>query len=198
MSPVVTAPAPAIGYSVVANLAGDRQVTAQCFVAEDETEAAINAKFDRVFRVIDRQKSRYELVDIRKELHKLRETLAQFEEDLGRADLEFDKAQASLDEQAKTLTEDRQEAFQTGYDEHVNSGRRGEYQPKGTTLATMRTHDVALSQVKDQKEKNEAERNQHRQQILISVERYKKAIASAEADIAERESLFAVPDAADG
>ena len=61
-------PASAIGYSVVINLDGNRQVTAQCFVAEDEEDSAINFKFDRVFAILDRQKARYDIVNERDEL----------------------------------------------------------------------------------------------------------------------------------
>jgi hypothetical protein len=48
--------APAIGYSIVANLGGDRQITVQCFVDEGEEDKAVNARFDRVMTFIDRQR----------------------------------------------------------------------------------------------------------------------------------------------
>ena len=90
-------PATAIGYSIVVNLDGNRQVTAQCFVAENEDDAAINGKFDRVFAILDRQKARYDVVNERDELRKEETTLDQLKEDLTRADHEYEKAQARLD-----------------------------------------------------------------------------------------------------
>ena len=187
---MTAAAAPAIGYSVVANLGGDRQLTCQCFVGEDETDAAVNAKIDRIFAVVDRQKARYEIVDVKEDLAKHRETLHQLEEDLARIDADFDKAQASLDEQAAQISADGEAAFSAGYEAHVSSGRRGDYAPSGQTLQKVKLAEAATRQVLDEKAKNTAERDQHRASALITVERYKKAIIEREAKLASLTTLL--------
>ena len=183
-------PASAIGYSVVINLDGNRQVTAQCFVAEDEEDSAINFKFDRVFAILDRQKARYDIVNERDELAKEAGTLDQLKEDLARVDHDYDKAQATLDAQLVEMQDQNKGAFEAGYNEHVESGRRGEYVPKGFAAQQARAIEVALSNVKENKEKNNAEREQHRVGVLISVERYEKAVAQRKAKIAELEAVL--------
>jgi hypothetical protein len=54
-------PGVAIGYSIACNLGGERQMTVQCFVDESEPDEAVHARIDRVFRVVDRQKAKYDL-----------------------------------------------------------------------------------------------------------------------------------------
>lgn len=186
----MTQPAPAIGYSIVINLDGNRQVTAQCFVAEDENDVEINRRFDRVFAILDRQKARYEVVNEREELAKEAGTLDQLKEDLARVDHDFDKAQAALDEQLTEMQAQNKGAFEEGYNEHISSGRRGEYVPKGFAAQRARAIETALANTKDSKEKNNAEREQHRQGVLISVERYEKAVAQRGQRIAELEAVL--------
>lgn len=183
-------PATALGYSIVINLDGNRQVTAQCFVAEDEDDSAINSKFDRVFAILDRQKARYDIVNEREELAKETGTLDQLKEDLARVDHDFDKAQAALDLQMIEMQEQNKGVFEAGYNEHIISGRRGEYVPKGFAAQQARATEAALANVTADKAKNNAEREQHRQGVLISVERYDKAIAQRRHRIVELEKLL--------
>jgi len=180
----------AIGYSIVVNLDGNRQVTAQCFVAEDESDAEINARFDRVFGLLDRQKARYDVVNERVELTKEQATFDQLKEDLAHVDANFDKAQAVLDEQIIEMQAKSKETFEDGYNEHVNSGRRGEYVPKGLAQQTARAIEGAVAKAAEDKQKNVNEREQHRTGVMISVERYEKAIEARKAKIAEYEGLL--------
>jgi hypothetical protein len=184
------APAAALGYSVVVNLDGNRQLTMQCFVAEDEPNEAVNAKLDRIFAVIDRQKARYDLVNEHEELSKESTMLAQLEEDLARVDADFEKAQASLKAQGEEISAQQAALVEAGYNEHVNSGRRGEYQPRGVTQQGVKATQVALENVTAELKKNEAERDQHRQGVLISIDRYKKAIAERTSRIGGLEKLM--------
>ena len=183
-------PAPALGYSVVANLDGNRQLTMQCFVGEDETNEVVNAKLDRAFAVIDRQKARYDIVAEHEELSKERGMLAQLEEDLARVDAEFQKTQAELHTQAQEFEAQRSKAVEEGYAEHVATGRRGDYQPRGQAQQTINAVNAADRNVKAALEKNEAERDQHRQGVTISIERYRKAIAERDTRIAALQKML--------
>ena len=183
-------PATAIGYSIVVNLDGNRQVTAQCFVAENEDDAAINGKFDRVFAILDRQKARYDVVNERDELRKEETTLDQLKEDLTRADHEYEKAQARLGEQIIEMQAQGKSVFESGYSEHMASGRRGDYVPKGQTQAQARAIEGAVAKAAEDKKRNEAERDQHRAGAMISVQRYEKAIAERKARISHLEQVL--------
>jgi DNA invertase Pin-like site-specific DNA recombinase len=183
--------APAFGYSIVANLGGDRQMTVQCFVAEDEADAEVHAKIDRAFRVVDRQKARYELVDLREELHKVSETLAQFREDKARIDHQIDVKLAQLDVQAATANDDYKERMNEGAAKHAARGRVGDYQPTGAERANLDRITASVAQIAAEKAKIEAERTQHAESVMISIKRHEEACATLSAKIAEREALLA-------
>lgn len=183
-------PAPAIGYSIVSNLGGDRQMTVQCFVGEDEADRVIHAKIDRIFRVVDRQKARYELVDLREERIKTDETLAQFKEDFARVEQEHAKAQAARDVEIVELQKVRGQKHQAGYSAHVATGRQGAYNPKGTVKVDLDRIDAGVQQLVDQKAKAEAEREQHVQSLNVSMERYTKALEALDAKVAARKALL--------
>ena len=184
------APAAAIGYSILTNLDGNRQLTMQCFVGEGETDEAINRKLDRAFAVIDRQKARYDIVNEVEELSKEKGTLAQLEEDLARVDADFEKAQAGLKEQASEVLVQRNAAHDEGYAEHSASGRRGTYEPRGLALQTIKATDAAARNIEEALHKNLAERDQHRAGVVISIERYNKAINERTARISGLEKLM--------
>lgn len=186
----VAPPAAALGYSIVSNLDGNRQITVQCFVAEDASDTEVNAKLDRVFRVVDRQKARYDLVTEHEELEKESKILVQLKEDLARIDSDFDVAQAKLDEQMKEFDQQHADLFAQGYNTHVGTGRKGEYTPAGFAAGQLRAIEQATANAEDAKKKNEAEREQHRTGALISVSRYEKAIADRKARITAGEALL--------
>lgn len=179
---------PALGYSVLANLGGDRQITVQCFVSSDETLKSINTKIDTALAVVDRQKARYELVDLREERHKTAETLAQFEEDFARVELEFAKAQEELKGQIPQVQAAANEAFEKGYADYVTTGRRGDYKPAGTTKQIMQAAEMSERNIREALQKNQNERDQALQQTQISIQRFKQALATIDAKIADREA----------
>lgn len=182
--------APALGYSIVANLGGDRQMTVQCFVGEDETDAVVNARMDRAFRVVDRQKARYELVDIREELVKHQDTLAQFLEDKARIDHDMDVRIAHLDVQMNVGNDTYKGLHNEAYEKHTASGRQGSFNPTGATKANLERITQGIEQLKAERDKLVAEKAQANENVSISIRRYEAAIAAAKARIAEREALL--------
>jgi len=181
------AEAPALGYSIVANLGGDRQITVQCFVASDEALSSINDKIDRALAVVDRQKARYELVDLRAEYDKVAKTYSQFKEDYARIEADYAASQATLDEDLTKALALYDDEYQSGYNAHVESGRRGEYKPTGhrqSALLAIKGHQEKL---KEARAKNEAERAAAVQNVEISIRRYEDEIARLAARISECE-----------
>lgn len=183
--------AAAIGYSIIANLPGDRQVTVQCFVAEDETTAEVNQRLDRAFGFLDRQKARYEIPELKAKIEEQEATLAQMERDLAAADEQFEKAQAEIDVGAETATKERAAFLQRGYDDHTARGARGAYEPRGGDKAKVGQWDAIISDYAAQKEKNLAEREQFRNNIVVGKRRYETAIARDKEKLAEKEAVLA-------
>lgn len=181
--------APALGYSIVANLGGDRQMTVQCFAGEDEADETVNAKMDRAFRVVDRQKARYELVDLHDELLKVAGALSQFTEDKARIDHDIDVKLAMIDVQASVGNETLEGMKDQAYSQHLSSGRQGEFKPSGATKANIDRTKAGLAQLVDQKAAIEAERKQHHESVMISIHRHEEAVANLRERIASREAL---------
>ena len=86
MSDTATSATPAIGYSITANIDGNRRIVFQHFVAADEDDASVNANLDRIMGLVDRQRARYEIPGLAEELETLTNTMAQYEEDRARVD----------------------------------------------------------------------------------------------------------------
>ncbi len=171
------AEAPALGYSIVANLGGDRQITVQCFAGSDEALSAINAKIDMALAVVDRQKARYELVDLAAEFDKVSKTYAQFKEDFARIEADYATSQASLDANLAKAIGLYDDEYAAGYDAHVTSGRRGEYKPTGHRQSALLAIKGHQDKLKEARTKNEAERAAAIQNVEISIRRYEDEIA---------------------
>ena len=95
--------APALGYSIVANLGDNRQITAQCFVAHDEPLSVVNDHIDKVMRVIDRQRATYQIKELQTELDTLVATKTRAEDDLARVEEHFVADQTRVDVQLQHL-----------------------------------------------------------------------------------------------
>jgi hypothetical protein len=186
-----TVAAPALGYSITANLDGSRQIVVQCFTDGDESLEATHAKIDRAMAVVDRQKARYQIVDLRKERAQLVDELAQGAQDLAEVDLNFVKAQAGLDVQAGELNRQAEEVFKQAYEAHDRTGRTGKFKLVGHAKANTERVQAALDQVAALKAKNEAEREQHRQGFQISQQRREARVALLDGEIATLEGLIA-------
>jgi hypothetical protein len=178
----------AVGFTI--GLANDRQVTFQTGFAEDEDDATVNARFDRIMRLADRQKAKYELVELRAELETHEKALARLDEDIARVDNDFDRSQAQLDveigEYQRLLTEARDKAYQN----QIASGRSGKQPLSGHVKSQIAAYERAIEDGAKSKEKNVAEREQHRGTVIAQRARYEEEIASRLAKIAEKEALL--------
>lgn len=117
------ASAPALGFSITANIHGSAQIVAQSFVAFDADDATINAALDKVMLAIDRQQAKYQVKDLRRKLE---------QEDMAlRAQIEkvadFQNAAAA---------------------EHNASGRRGEFKPSKQQEVGLENHRKTIEGMK--------------------------------------------------
>lgn len=94
--------APALGFSITANIHGSAQIVAQSFVPLDASNEEINGTIDKVMLAIDRQQAKYQVKDLKRKMEQEEIILA---DQIGKvADLQ-----------------------NTASAEHQASGRRGEF-----------------------------------------------------------------------
>jgi chromosome segregation ATPase len=178
------APAPALGYSILANLGDEKQLTVQCFVDSEEPLESIHRKLDRAMAVVDRQKARYKIKDLRKELEQTEDGLARLEEDLNRLEASFEQSQRAFDERIGANLK----AMGRVQDDAVARGRA---KPVGADAATMTNLKKENEDIVSAKAKAEADRKQARDNIAVSIDRFTNSIAKHKEQIAECEALIA-------
>lgn len=180
-APVV---APALGYSILANLGDEKQLTVQCFVDSEEPLASIHNKIDKAMAVIDRQKAKYRKADCVKELDKMERTNRQLHEDLARLEGEFEKNQTAFDDAIARAVKTQNDLNEAAY----GRGRAGG--PVGHEKARVNALKAEVHQLNEQKAKAQADRDQARQNIAVSISRYEEEIGKMKEQIAECEAII--------
>ena len=219
----------AVGVTLVHTIADGRQISFSTAFAEDMSKEKRNALLDDLMSLSNRQKAISDRPDVEAELLKHRETLAQYQEDMARLEAEFPTKQAAREaslqalvkgrdnareeqlaeftEQYEKLTTRRAGEFNTGYKEHLDRGRTGEYKPSGHREANLRNMDKELEQAREtiknamvqfevdydakigsareEIHKAAAEREVALSQMTVSVRRYEQAIANYEARLVD-------------
>lgn len=183
-------PAPAIGMSVVMNMSGDRQATLQCFVAQEDGEDAANALLDKMFRISDRQRARYEIVDLEDQLEKHERELFNFEEQFAKVEKEHARRKVEKEEEIALRTEEIATIQKDAYDQHVASGRQGEFKPQGGTKQAIEVKKTAMKQAKADIEKMDAERDQELGGIRESKARFNREILRLKKEIVKRKAIL--------
>ncbi len=179
----------ALGYSIVGAMSDNAQITFHHAIAEDEDDATVNRKIDRLMAIIDRQRAKYERPAILKELRDLEDMNAQVAEDVANSEQQFQKQQAELDVQIETFNTERKKFFDTAAAKHTRSGREGSYQPRGADQAMLDRQDAGVRAAVEAKQRNEAERQQFFQNIDVSTQRRVVRIGVLNARLAEINEL---------
>lgn len=185
-----TVAAQAIGYSILCQLDGNRQFTAQCFVSEDESDDVVNRRVDRIMRVVDRQRARYEIADLRRELDDHRTALKRGQDNQAKLDAEHEKALATLDVEAETVSSERAVKHNAAVDAHRISGRRGEFKLVGGDKQADQAFKAALDQIAARRLMLINEHKANRDNIEVQWMRFEEEIAKREARIAECKELI--------
>lgn len=177
-----TVAAPALGYSILANLGDEKQLTIQCFADSEEPLESIHAKIDRALAVVDRQKARYKIKDLEKEVVDMEGALARSEDDLNSLEAKFVAEQQALDERI---------VKSQGAIEQLNAEAygRGRAKPVGQEGAQVNAHKREIESLTEQKGKAAAERDQARHNLAISIGRFHDAIAERNKQIDECRAL---------
>lgn len=165
------APAPAVGVSIVTDVARGRQITVQTFYPLGTPKAEIDTLLDELLAPINRQQALAELPELQEELTKAERTLAQFREDLAMVDVNHAAAQAKrgveleevqalkATEMAKKEKEAKDEtasgngailkSMQLAEAEFRASGRRGAFKLQGHQEANIKRLKEAVQQTTD-------------------------------------------------
>lgn len=165
----------ASAVSITVGLSNDRQITFQTGFESDEPEGHVNARFDRIMRLADRQKARYQIEEIEEELVKHQETLANFLEDLERREtahvheqaerrvvidtMSGMRVQAKRDFQAEIdgtilkIQEARAEQYNAALEAFRAAGRKGSYVPAGQAKRNLGLIDKQIADAKDHRDR---------------------------------------------
>lgn len=181
----------AIGYSIVANVVDNVQMTFQHFVASDATDAQVNTDLDRIFGLIDRQRKLLAEPGLVKELRDLKASITQYALDIDKVEADWETAQGALVAQVAGLEARSKEIFDAAYDAHVQSGRAGEFKPRGATESQIRACATDVAKIKATLDNNVAERAQARQQLEIAMKARQGRVTVLEDELAEIAKLKA-------
>jgi hypothetical protein len=185
--------APAIGYSIVSNMGGDRQMTVQCFVAEDEDLAVINSKIDRIFSVLDRKKAHYDLTKLEKEIEEVGRHLRNFLNAIPMAEKTAEHQIAVLKVKLAEQEKYRDELEKDGYNEHIKSGRKGNYVPKGHALSKINAVNAEIEKTREAIAAVPKDTEQHRETTRVNVQRYKDDLKKRRAEINDLRMIAGLP-----
>ena len=164
----------ALGYTIIGSISDNAQITFHHAIAEDESDASVNAKIDRIMAFIDRQKSKYEAPGLQKELADLEDKLLLIDGDVANAELRFQKDRADQQVQVDTYSATIKKLNDEGYARHVSSGRGGAYHPAGQAKQQIAAAESGIQQVLEANQRITAERDQ----FLANIETNKQRMAA--------------------
>lgn len=170
----------ALGYSIAANINGDRQITFQHFIASDATDAEVNADMDRIMRIVDRQQAIYQIPSLEEERGQLLGQIAQSEKDLEALNAEYEAWEAEQNKLISTLKIEQEAVQKRAYNEHVANSRRGQFELRGASRAQYEAYErdigkivesmIAKAQEKGAGESNLRANNAHRQNRIATID----------------------------
>lgn len=179
----------ALGYSIVGSISDKAQITFHHAIAEDESDADVNAKLDRIMGFIDRQVSKYEAPGLRKELADLEDKLMLVDGDMATSEANYQKAQADIDVQVETYQSEIKRINNVGYERHRTSGRGGSYTPRGTDAQAIAASEAGLQKAAQMKANNEAERGLFLSNIDTNKQRMAARVEFLKGKLAEIDKL---------
>lgn len=164
----------ASAVNIIVGLTNDRQMTFQTGFEGDETDEAVNERFDRIMRLADRQKAKYEIPEVEDELFKHRETLANFMEDKERVEAshihdqamrqetldemsrlrepELQKVKAEINATILQIQERKAAEIEAGQEEWRRTGKLAGYKPQGARKRNIELCDKALEEAEKHRE----------------------------------------------
>lgn len=159
----------ASGVNIVIGLTDDRQISFQTGFEGDESDASINARFDRMMRFADRLKARYGMKKLTDEIKVRERALANFVADKARIEHDHEIAQADrqvqvdelcnmkvreiaatkafVNEKILDVQKKRAAEYDKAQDEHQKRGKMAPFKPIGATKVNLERCDQALAEL---------------------------------------------------
>lgn len=156
-------------FQIVIGLSDNRQISFNSGFESDEDDAAVNARMDRIMRIADRQRAKYEIPELLKDIAKRQEVIDNLTEDRKRVDEQYEKDMASMGasmaELERRCTADveasnaeanarilevrgRAEKIRDeAQDDWQKRGNLGAYKPQGTAKAALLNHEEAEKEI---------------------------------------------------
>lgn len=175
----------AIGYSIIANLGDDRQITIQHFIGDDQSDGEVNATMDRIMGFVDRQKAIRKIPELRTEQRQLEGQILLAERDLAAVEADHKAASDARDKLLIDLQAREKAEHDAGYQEHVASGRRGAYKPAGHRSAMIGRIQADIGKLVEEAIKQANEREVALQNLNQNLELRRARIRQIDDEIAE-------------
>jgi hypothetical protein len=150
--------AAALGMSLQVDLGAGRICTMQTFVPGDCHRDELNAMLDKMTHAGDRQRAHYKIEELESDLKKVQSAIDQAQYDIDKTNADHDLQMAVLHDEGQTLQKKVDALMSTARDEHVGSGRRGDFHLRGTTLSAYNAGKGAVEKVQEAIVKAENER----------------------------------------
>ncbi len=173
----------AVGLTI--RITDDCQMTFQSGFAEDETDAVVNARLDRLQAFAARQHALANIPLKQNAKRDLLKQIMQYEADRTHVETDLVDANTSLDQQVLLLREKADETLRAGENEYRKSGRVGPYKPRGPVAANLERIEQQIQSTIEGRGKNEAERDKALQDIEAAIEHRRKHLAIVEAELAD-------------
>jgi hypothetical protein len=169
---------PAIGCSFTTNLGGDRQIVLQTHFAGDEDEAAINARIDRILRIGDRQKAKYDLEKVEAEFRTVGNAIVDMIAAIPVAARNHAKTTVEKAATVEGLRAQQEQVRSDAYAEFTDSGKRGAFQMKGHAATNYARIQAEINKVEESVRAAENERAQWLQTQAANIERFRRDLIS--------------------
>lgn len=170
---------PALGIEIVSALGDTRQVKLTTFVSRDAPKAELDALLDKLVSAAERQEARPKAAKLLDDIEDGERTLQNLRDDIVRLDGEHRTNVARIDVQAGFIAEELAKL-------------NGRERLAGKAAHDAENHKRALEGLRAEKEKLEAERNQHRGNIGVTISRHEQHLGKL------REKLAALAAVAEG
>lgn len=170
--------APALGFSIVANLNQKRQITCQAFIERDAADDEIAGVLDKVMRQVDRQENFYLILDYELVIEKTEEEIKTYEMMLVKAKAQ---TEAAAEEHNTRISEIETKAR----NQHEGRERRGPFVLTGLDKQNVERIETALAALKD---KHKAEQDN----LEITITGAKKKVVDAKKKIEDLRASLGV------
>ena len=173
-SATVLKPEPVIAVTVTCNLGGERQMQLAAHFERDASPEEQNSILDKVMRVADRQKARYDLEKLEENFNIVGLNTRNMLAGLPVADNVQKMQVAKLKVELQAKIEARDDVNKEGYDAWQKSGKRGTYKAGGHLANRLATMNADIQKVRDAIEAAPNDAGQEREKLVNSILRYQE------------------------